>query len=106
MTYELAFLESALKEWRKLAPSIRQQFKAKLAERLLAPRVPAARLHAMTDCYKIKLRAAGYRLVYQVDDRVVLVTVHRRRQGRQGSRLSQRRKASPQIARTTASRSA
>jgi mRNA interferase RelE/StbE len=75
MTYELAFLESALKEWRKLAPSIRDQFKAKLAERLLAPHVPSARLHAMIDCYKIKLRAAGYRLVYQVDDRVVLVTV-------------------------------
>ena len=75
MTYELAFLESALKEWRKLAPSIREQFKAKLAERLLAPHAPSARLHGMTDCYKIKLRAAGYRLVYQVDDRVVLVTV-------------------------------
>ncbi|HKE46582.1 MAG TPA: type II toxin-antitoxin system RelE/ParE family toxin [Rhodanobacteraceae bacterium] len=75
MTYELAFLESALKEWRKLAPQIRDQFKAKLAERLLAPHVPSARLHAMTDFYKIKLRAAGYRLVYQVDERVVLVTV-------------------------------
>ena len=75
MTYELAFLESALKEWRKLAPSIREQFKAKLAERLLAPHVPSAWVHGMTDCYKIKLRAAGYRLVYQVDDHVILVTV-------------------------------
>jgi mRNA interferase RelE/StbE len=75
MTYELAFLESALKEWRKLAPPIRDQFKTKLRERLLAPHVPSARLQAMPDCYKIKLRAAGYRLVYQVDDRVVLVTV-------------------------------
>jgi len=75
MTYELAFLESALKEWRKLAPQIRDQFKAKLVERLVAPRVPSARLHGLADCYKIKLRAAGYRLVYQVDDAVVLVTV-------------------------------
>ncbi|HET7925096.1 MAG TPA: type II toxin-antitoxin system RelE/ParE family toxin [Rhodanobacteraceae bacterium] len=75
MTYELAFLESALKEWRKLAPSIRDQFKTKLKERLLAPHVPSARLHGLADCYKIKLRAAGYRLVYQVDDRIVLVTV-------------------------------
>ena len=75
MTYELAFLESALKEWRKLAPPIRDQFKTKLRERLLAPHVPSARLQAMPDCYKIKLRAAGYRLVYQVDDRIVLVTV-------------------------------
>lgn len=27
----------------------------------------------MPDCYKIKLRAAGYRLVYRVDDAVVTV---------------------------------
>ena len=30
----------------------------------------------MPDCYKIKLRAAGYRLVYRVDDgRVVVIVV-------------------------------
>jgi mRNA interferase RelE/StbE len=46
-----------------------------LKERLVAPRVPSARLHGFADCYKIKLHAAGYRLVYQVDDRIVLVTV-------------------------------
>jgi len=75
MTYELAFVESALKEWRKLAPAIRDQFRTKLKERVAAPHVPSARLHGLADCYKIKLRAAGYRLVYQVDDRVILVTV-------------------------------
>ena len=75
MTYELAFVESALKEWRKLAPQLREQFKAKLGERLRNPHVPSARLHGMPDCYKIKLRAIGYRLVYQVDDGVLLVTV-------------------------------
>ncbi len=75
MTYELAFVESALKEWRKLAAPIREQFKAKLQERLQHPHVPSARLHGMPDCYKIKLRAVGYRLVYQVDDGVLLVTV-------------------------------
>ena len=75
MTYELAFVESALKEWRKLAPQIREQFKDKLQERLEHPHVVSARLHGLPDCYKIKLRAVGYRLVYQVDDKVVLVTV-------------------------------
>lgn len=75
MTYELAFVESALKEWRKLAPQLREQFKAKLGERLRNPHVPSARLHGMPDCYKVKLRAIGYRLVYQVDDGVLLVTV-------------------------------
>jgi mRNA interferase RelE/StbE len=75
MSYSLAFVESALKEWRKLAPPIREQFKKKLAERLEQPRVPSAKLHGMADCYKIKLRTVGYRLVYEVDDRVVVVTV-------------------------------
>lgn len=75
MTYELAFVESALKEWRKLAPPLREQFKDKLEERLRNPHVASARLHGLPDCYKIKLRAVGYRLVYQVDDITVLVTV-------------------------------
>ncbi len=75
MSYELVFVESALKEWRKLATPIREQFKAKLQERLHNPHVQSARLHGMPDCYKIKLRAVGYRLVYQVDDGVLLVTV-------------------------------
>ncbi|MGH9626550.1 MAG: type II toxin-antitoxin system RelE family toxin [Bryobacteraceae bacterium] len=75
MSYSLEFVESALKEWRKLAPTIRDQFKKKLAERLERPRVPSARLHNLADCYKIKLRTAGYRLVYQVNDQTVVVTV-------------------------------
>ncbi|MEW9623418.1 type II toxin-antitoxin system RelE family toxin [Rhodanobacter geophilus] len=75
MSYSLAFVESALKEWRKLAPAIREQMKRKLAERLEQPHVPSARLHGMPDCYKSKLRTVGYRLVYQVDDKVVVVTV-------------------------------
>ena len=73
MIYCLQFAESALKEWRKLAAGIREQLKAKLAERLRNPHVPSARLHGMKDCYKIKLRAAGYRFVYQVDDKVIVV---------------------------------
>lgn len=75
MTYELAFVDSALKEWRKLTPQIREQFKARLRKRLDHPHVISARLHGLPDCYKIKLRSVGYRLVYQVDDRIVLVTV-------------------------------
>jgi len=76
MSYSLEFKESALKEWRKLDSSLREQFKKRLAERLEEPRVESARLSGMLDCYKIKLRSAGYRLVYQVfDDRVVVVVV-------------------------------
>lgn len=75
MTYSLAFRETALKEWKKLDPPIREQFKKKLVERLERPRVESARLSGMPDCYKIKLKSAGYRLVYQVEDRTVTVVV-------------------------------
>lgn len=75
MRYELAFLDEALKEWRKLDAVTRGQFKAKLAERLQNPKVPSARLHGAKERYKIKLRNAGYRLVYQVKDRELLVLV-------------------------------
>ena len=75
MTYELAFLDEALKEWRKLDSVTREQFKSKLAERLHNPKVPSARLHGANERYKIKLRSAGFRLVYQVKDKELLVLV-------------------------------
>lgn len=75
MTYSLEFLPSARKEWEKLGATLRQQFKKKLAERLLHPRVAADALRGMPDHYKIKLRAAGYRLVYRVEDQRVTVVV-------------------------------
>ncbi|VVT26698.1 toxin of the RelE-RelB toxin-antitoxin system; Qin prophage (fragment) [Sphingomonas aurantiaca] len=65
-TYSLAFLPSALKEWEKLGANVRAQFKTKLIERLAEPHIASARLSGMTGCYKIKLRAAGYRLVYKI----------------------------------------
>ncbi|WP_446901274.1 type II toxin-antitoxin system RelE family toxin [Burkholderia sp. YIM B11467] len=75
MTFELAFLELALKEWKKLDRTIRDQFKARLAERLENPRIPSAKLHGHPDRYKIKLRGVGYRLVYEVRDAEVVVLV-------------------------------
>lgn len=75
MSYKLRFHELALAEWNKLDNSIREPFKNKLAERLENPRVPAAALSGMHDCYKIKLLRVGYRLVYRVEDETVFVTV-------------------------------
>ena len=75
MSYELAFLEEAFTEWRKLDGSIREQFKRKIAERLANPRVPSAKLSGDADRYKIKLCSVGYRLVYQVRDNQLLVIV-------------------------------
>jgi len=75
MSYSLAFLPSAQKEWRKLGDTVRVQFKKKLAERLLRPRIASDALHGMPHHYKITLRQVGYRLVYRVDDNVLTVLV-------------------------------
>ena len=62
----------------KLDRPLRDQFEAKLLERLANPSVESSRLSGMPDCYKIKLRAAGYLLVYQVLDERVVVAVGKR----------------------------
>ena len=75
MSFELKFKEDALADWLRLDSSVRAQFKKKLAERLLHPRVPAAKLSGHPHRYKIKLRQAGYRLVYEVRDAEIVVVV-------------------------------
>jgi mRNA interferase RelE/StbE len=75
MTYELLFHPDALDEWGKLDKPVREQFKKKLAERLLNPHVPSAKLSGQKSRYKIKLRSMGYRLVYDAVDAQLIVTV-------------------------------
>ncbi|MEO7786621.1 MAG: type II toxin-antitoxin system RelE/ParE family toxin [Sphingomicrobium sp.] len=73
--YKLLFLPSARKEWDKLGATTRSQFSKQLARRIVEPHVISSRLRSMDGCYKIKLRDAGYRLVYQVEDDRLIVTV-------------------------------
>lgn len=75
MTYRLVFKLEAKKEWDKLDASIRRQFADKLKQRVASPMVEGSRLRGLRDCYKIKLRSAGYRLVYQVREMELLVSV-------------------------------
>jgi mRNA interferase RelE/StbE len=75
MTYKLAFLLEAEKEWKALDTPVREQFRKKLKERLENPKIPSAKLSDMPNCYKIKLSSVGYRLVYRVDDGILIVTV-------------------------------
>lgn len=76
MTYKVAFHEKALKEWKKLDSSAREQFNRKLRKVAENPHIPGARLSGeLKGCYKIKLRKAGYGLVYQVVDKQVRVYV-------------------------------
>ena len=74
MTYLLEFKPPALKEWSKLDNSVKSAFKKKLKEILENPKIESNRLSGLPNCYKINLRSAGYRLVYQVnDDRIVVL---------------------------------
>ncbi|KAA3669600.1 type II toxin-antitoxin system RelE family toxin [Pectobacterium carotovorum] len=75
MSYRVKFREDALKEWLKLDKTIQQQFAKKLKECCENPHIPAAKLRGMKDCYKIKLRASGFRLVYEVIDDVLIIAV-------------------------------
>ena len=77
-------MPEALVDWADLDGSVKALFKNGLKKRLLTPRVPGAELRApLVDCYKIKLRGVGYRLVYLVRDSenppdIVVLAVGRR----------------------------
>ncbi|MBQ4781807.1 MULTISPECIES: type II toxin-antitoxin system RelE family toxin [Pectobacterium] len=75
MSYSVKFREDALKEWLKLDKAIQQQFAKKLKKCCENPHIPSAKLRGMKDCYKIKLRASGFRLVYEVIDDVLIIAV-------------------------------
>lgn len=83
--YRLKFKESAQKEWNKLGPVIQRQFASKLKDRLHNPEVESAKLKGMPGCYKIKLKASGYRLVYEVfkaEITVMVIAVGKRERGK------------------------
>lgn len=94
MSYKLKFLPSALKEWDKLGAMTRGQFKKKLKERLENPEVIRDRLRSQSNYYKIKLRSSGYRLVYEVDKKVVILYVISvgKREGLSAYRKAKRKK--------------
>lgn len=76
MTFSIEILPAARREWKKLDPDIKLQATRKLETLLENPRVEATRLRGMPDCYKLKLRSAGYRIIYQVfDSRLVIFIV-------------------------------
>ncbi|MEQ1590333.1 MAG: type II toxin-antitoxin system RelE/ParE family toxin [Gallionella sp.] len=74
--YELAIHPDAEKEWAKLDGSIKRRFKEKLAkERLKHPRVVKDALRELPDCYKIKITAPQFRLIYHVNNAKKLLTI-------------------------------
>ena len=75
MTFKLQFDKRALKEWNKLDAVVREQFKKKIGERLEQPIVNSSKVSGAENCYKIKLKSVGYRLVYQVINNEIVVLV-------------------------------
>ena len=74
--YRLQFVPSAWAEWQKLDGSVKEPLRKLLKKRLDNPHVPGAALHgALAGHYKIKLNKQGYRLVYGVQDDVLIVMV-------------------------------
>jgi mRNA interferase RelE/StbE len=76
VAYRLQFLPEALKEWEAIDGSIKAPLQAALKKRLENLHVPSAVLGSeLAGCYKIKLRKQGYRLVYVVENEVLVVIV-------------------------------
>ena len=72
--YRLKFVPDALAEWETLDGSIKQILRKLLKKHLEQPHLPGSRLHGdLHNCYKIKLKKQGYRLVYTVEDDVMVV---------------------------------
>ena len=62
-------------EFLPLEKTLHVQLLKKLRTRLQAPRAQADKLRGMPNCYKLKLQALGVRLVYEVIDARVVVSV-------------------------------
>jgi len=94
-SFSLEFHVLALKEWQKLDHSVREQFKKQLEKRILNPRIESAKLSGDLDnFYKIKLRTLGYRLVYEVIDRrlvILVIAVGKRNQSEVYQKASKRK---------------
>ena len=75
MSYSLAFVPSALKDFKKQGHTAREALKKKLKERLDHPYVPKDQLKNHPQTYKIKLNAWGLRLIYEVDEANQTLTV-------------------------------
>jgi mRNA interferase RelE/StbE len=77
MTYELIFTPTSKKDWNKLDNAVKTAFKKILERRLNNPVVPKDRMRNCGDekLYKIKLQSQGFRLVYKIEDELIILLV-------------------------------
>ena len=68
MIYGVELHPDALKEFNSLEKNIREIFVKKLSKRMREPFVLSAKLSGdLSDCFKIKDKKSGIRLIYTVD---------------------------------------
>ena len=74
--YRVLLTRESLKEWDKIDHSIQRIFQRKLSNVVLNPIIVNNRLRGkLSNCYKIKLKRAGYRLVYEVRSQTIVLIV-------------------------------
>lgn len=74
--YKVLLTRESLKEWNKIDHSIQRLFQRKLSSVVLNPIIVNNRLRGkLSNCYKIKLKRAGYRLIYEVRCQTVVLLV-------------------------------
>ncbi|MGX2951084.1 type II toxin-antitoxin system RelE family toxin [Ursidibacter sp. B-7004-1] len=82
MAYSIKVHDDFVEELNKLDATIKAQLRKKLDKVVENPHIPKNRLAGdLHNCYKIKLKRAGVRLVYQVNDNeiyILLLTVGKR----------------------------
>lgn len=74
--YRVLLTKESRKEWDKIDHSIQKLFRKKLSSIVLNPIVINNRLHGkLSNCYKIKFKRPGYRLVYEVRSQTIVLIV-------------------------------
>ncbi|MDB9316113.1 MULTISPECIES: type II toxin-antitoxin system RelE family toxin [Cyanophyceae] len=81
MTYKIEFTKGAVKELKKLPPDIRERIELKIQDLAVNPRPDGVKkLQSELSLYRI--RVGDYRVIYQIQDDILLVTIvkakHRR----------------------------
>ena len=74
--YRVLLTKESRKEWDKIDHSIQKLFRKKLSSIVLNPIVINNRLLGkLSNCYKIKFKRPGYRLVYEVRTQTIVLIV-------------------------------
>jgi mRNA interferase RelE/StbE len=94
MAYRLEFLKHALEDWEALDAPIKTTFKKLLEKRLITEHGPTDALQGtLKGHYRITLRNQGYRLIYAVIDKAIVVVLIAVRTGADGSMREARAQA-------------